>query len=1096
MAVTNSTDKSKRFSVLALPYEMRDLSIAKELMIDYETGHIYVRDKDGINILCITKDLEQMIKNITNAGGDNIKVLDPTANKEDILNKVLANIFQYVNAAIEGLSIKHPARVLSEVDLPLRGIPHNVDNVTDLKEGDTILLIGQSDKRENGKWVISNDEWVRHKDLDTNTELNKSPFLFISEGDKYKETGWVLASDNVTIGVSDLEWTIFTRADEVTACYGLQRVGNEFSLRKITTGGTATKITWDEYGKVVRGETPSTLSEMGIVDGVPLDHVGSGGDQHAIVTEDESGFASPADKKVITEVFPAIENLEEETQVKLDEKSEIEFLDEFTPITLDLKDKMPLADNLKTDSAELGLSARQGKVLKDLLDYLFVNTNEDGNPYMKLWMGTLNQYYSLQEKDTATTLYMAMDTVEEYTKVTLDSSIEDLISLIQIIQSNKVSRSGDQVNGPLIVGSAIKDQIFKVYGDFYLNGIKITELFAAIDHEHPDMITERILNAALAKKADKNHEHEMEDIKGLIDALKNKASKDHTHNDKYYTIEDADLLFKTKAPINHTHKAKDIIDLNTIVKDSQLLALKNMTQDPLHRTVTDADIVRWNSMCNSNFQLPSGPMDGSIREHNSSDTAHLDIREYIKDINRELGDEQLSTHGTIKGTINDIIEALPSEETTVKLKSAFSTTTLTEDSNKINIGYPSFDENIHTLLVMKNSVYMYKDVDFIINSDNTITTNEVIPKGTIISFIILWTEGNAVVGGGGSIGGTGTIDSIRGLREILDNKSDIDHTHLLKDMESDPDHRTVTDEQIKKWDSGTGTGGASSIDIERHNESPLAHDDIRNEIKELKESTLQVESTMEVIDFTAISDNQTEFTINKNDLLTRKYVHFAVINGITTNDYTLRDRKIILNEGIKKNCTGHLYLIYTAGNAVTDGGSIKNLTIESFSSELRQLIESKTTPDNIYTSDEIDTMVSELVSRYELQNIVNKADITEVFTRDEVNQLIQNVLDNLYTKSTIDSELDKKADKTTTYTKDEVDTKIRLSAGEAATNSYTKKEVDSKLSEKANTTEVYSKTEIDTMLASIKRIEPISQASYDSLSSDKKNDPNIIYAIY
>ena len=925
MAILTGTDEAKRFGVLVLPYEKRALSISKEIMVDYDdNGHIYVKSKDGKKIFAVTKNLEILIQKILTYGGDNIHVDDPTENGEDgILNEVLKHIYDYINACVQGLSIKDPARVLSEFNIPsLSGIPTEIDGVTDLKDGDSVLLINQTDKRLNGKWIIHTGDWIRSEDLDENTELSKSPFFFISEGEKYKETGWVLSTDNAIVGDSELDWTIFTRQEDLKVGYGIHKEGNEISLEKVTEAGEAFKVKWDEYGNIISGENPTTLEEFGITDGVSTDHIGSGGDQHALVTEDTAGFSSPQDKIIVDTVLPAIENLEIETNNKIDTKSEIEFIDEKEPIKINLEDSFPIADNLNTDSSEVSLSARQGKVIKELIDYLFTNTNEDGNPYMKLWMGTLDQYHSLAERDLYTTLYIATDTIDENTNITIDSSLDELINLIQSIQLNKVSKSGDQMNGPLLIGSSAREQSLKVFGKIYLNGIDIMELFASIDHEHEDMVTMDKLKKLLDQKANKYHEHKIDDVQGLKEELASKSSEDHDHDDRYYTKEETDFKLSTKAAAHHKHKLEDIEDF--LETNGLTKYLKDMIQDPLHQTVTAADKERWNNNTISGGTGSGGASNADIMAHNTSPEAHQDIRNEMKLIRDSIGPDEI-----------------------VKLMKSKSDIVLDTETDSIPIGIDDYDPQIHTLLVFKNSTYQTENLDYKVMYDNTIKIlGDKAKIGTKFTFIVLWVEGKvkSIISNSG-----GTIDGIDGLRQILNRKSDIDHTHKLSDLTSDSEHRTVTDEQIKKWNNGTGSGSSSSdANVEDHNKSSESHSDIREMIKNVEKTITHIGAEYEVIDFSANVDDQTEFTINKSDLTETTYIHFAVIDGMVTNDYQLGSYKIILNEGMKKSSNGHLYLIKIEGNTTT----LKDLSLNDLSKELQDIINNKPNIEDVYTKNE------------------------------------------------------------------------------------------------------------------------------------------------
>ena len=64
-----------------------------------------------------------------------------------------------------------------------------------------------------------------------------------------------------------------------------------------------------------------------------------------------------------------------------------------------------------------------------------------------------------------------------------------------------------------------------------------------------------------------------------------------------------------------------------------------------------------------------------------------------------------------------------------------------------------------------------------------------------------------------------------------------------------------------------------------------------------------------------------------------------------------------------------------------------------------------------------------------------------------------------YSKTDVDTKLSTKADSATTYSKTDVDAKLSAKADSATT--YSKSDVDSKLSDKANVSDVYNKTQSD-----------------------------------
>ena len=88
---------------------------------------------------------------------------------------------------------------------------------------------------------------------------------------------------------------------------------------------------------------------------------------------------------------------------------------------------------------------------------------------------------------------------------------------------------------------------------------------------------------------------------------------------------------------------------------------------------------------------------------------------------------------------------------------------------------------------------------------------------------------------------------------------------------------------------------------------------------------------------------------------------------------------------------------------------------------------------------------------YVSNQLLTKADINDVYTKEEIPSIIQSNTANKTDKSYVDNNLALKADKSTTYTKTEVDSAI-----DVATSG-----IDTKLATKANASDVYTKTDTD-----------------------------------
>lgn len=496
-------NSDKRFSIELLDFLNKNLSKPKEVMIDYDNDcHIYVKNKDG-QIIPITKSLSDKLNNFIFNAGDIIDV-DINGIASGKLEYVLNELKLYIDSSIAGLSVREPAKVLSDEDItPLFGIPYkNIDGIN-ISDGDTILLINQNDKRQNGKWIIrSEKEWIRSSDFDSSSDFEKSPFIFVQEGKKYGDTGWVLSTDgDIIIDETELEFKIFSRAEEIKAGEGLKKEGNVISLSPITdTNKTGTKITHDIYGRVINVESPESYVDLGLKDVAPLSHLHNQ-NGHLTANDDYSGFMSSEDYKKLNALEPRINELEIDLITELNTKSSIDVMTNVDSIDINLdKNDIVIADDLETDSSDVALSAKQGKRLYDIINQLFTNKNPDNNFLLNIWTGTQAQYESIKNTDD-NTIYYVYENEEEVinTGSSMDPEmIEEIMTSIENLNNTKADKSGDTFSG---------DVVFN--GEIIYSNKKLSDIIK--EHKH-DISSINNLQLELDNKSNIDHIHELKDM--------------------------------------------------------------------------------------------------------------------------------------------------------------------------------------------------------------------------------------------------------------------------------------------------------------------------------------------------------------------------------------------------------------------------------------------------------------------------------------------------------------------------------------------------------------------------------------------------------
>jgi uncharacterized membrane protein len=155
-------------------------------------------------------------------------LLDPTS-AQDAATK------NYVDSAALGLDVKASVRAVATSNITLSGT-QSVDGVT-LAGGDRVLVIGQSTASQNGIYIVSSGAWARASDAAQSSQVTSGLYAFVEEGSN-SGGGFILTTPNpITLGTTNLAFTQFTGAGEITAGAGLTKTGNS-----IDAVGTTNRI--------------------------------------------------------------------------------------------------------------------------------------------------------------------------------------------------------------------------------------------------------------------------------------------------------------------------------------------------------------------------------------------------------------------------------------------------------------------------------------------------------------------------------------------------------------------------------------------------------------------------------------------------------------------------------------------------------------------------------------------------------------------------------------------------------------------------------------------------------------------------------------
>lgn len=197
----------------------------------------------------------------------------------------------YVDAARSGLDVKQSVRAATTAPINLATdleAGDVLDTTVTLVAGDRVLVKNQSTASENGIYVVqASGAAVRATDFDSNAEVTPGAFTFVEEGTTNADSGWVLTTNGtINVGVTGLDWALFSVAGAILAGNGLSKTGNVLDVNvvadrtaitgdavdiastyvgqaSITTLGTITTGTWNATDVAVTAGGTGSSTESG-----------------------------------------------------------------------------------------------------------------------------------------------------------------------------------------------------------------------------------------------------------------------------------------------------------------------------------------------------------------------------------------------------------------------------------------------------------------------------------------------------------------------------------------------------------------------------------------------------------------------------------------------------------------------------------------------------------------------------------------------------------------------------------------------------------------------------------------------------------------
>jgi len=133
--------------------------------------------------------LVKMIMEVTNAA-EVTQFVDPS---------LIFTTKEYVDSRF------HFVRLAATANISSMSGTQTIDGV-DAAIGDRILVTAQATGSQNGIYVVSSGAWTRALDFNSNENIVPSTLITVAEGNTYKDTLWMLASDSVVLNVTSFNF--------------------------------------------------------------------------------------------------------------------------------------------------------------------------------------------------------------------------------------------------------------------------------------------------------------------------------------------------------------------------------------------------------------------------------------------------------------------------------------------------------------------------------------------------------------------------------------------------------------------------------------------------------------------------------------------------------------------------------------------------------------------------------------------------------------------------------------------------------------------------------------------------------------------------
>jgi len=143
----------------------------------------------------------------------------------------------YVDSTAQGVHWKESAICASVANVDLSSAPSAIDGVT-LSANDRVLIKDQTDASENGIYVFASAGAGMSRSDDANTAAKlEGAAVFVRQGSTHADAGFIVVTDNINLGTTDISITQFTGLASITAGDGLSKSGSTLAVDLSSNAG-------------------------------------------------------------------------------------------------------------------------------------------------------------------------------------------------------------------------------------------------------------------------------------------------------------------------------------------------------------------------------------------------------------------------------------------------------------------------------------------------------------------------------------------------------------------------------------------------------------------------------------------------------------------------------------------------------------------------------------------------------------------------------------------------------------------------------------------------------------------------------------------